>query len=47
MTRTLKHFANNCQGNDRPDCPIIEEITNARDVNMTDGPARFGVSSLR
>jgi Cu(I)-responsive transcriptional regulator len=47
MTRTLKHLSNTCQGNDRPDCPIIEEIANARDVNMTDGPARFGVSSLR
>lgn len=47
MTRTLKHLANTCQGNDRPDCPIIEEIANARDFNMTDGPARFCVSSLR
>lgn len=47
MTRTLKHLANTCQGNDRPDCPIIEEIANARDVNMTDSPARFGVSGLR
>ena len=24
MTRTLKHLANNCHGDGRPDCPIIE-----------------------
>jgi Cu(I)-responsive transcriptional regulator len=26
MRRTLEHLAKTCQGNDRPDCPIIEEL---------------------
>lgn len=26
MVKTLEHLANNCHGNDRPDCPIIESL---------------------
>ncbi|HEX7749395.1 MAG TPA: Cu(I)-responsive transcriptional regulator [Bordetella sp.] len=26
MADTLKHLARNCYGNDRPECPIIEEL---------------------
>ena len=26
MRRTLEHLARSCQGDDRPDCPIIEEL---------------------
>lgn len=26
MTLTLEHLADNCHGNDRPDCPIIEDL---------------------
>lgn len=26
MVKTLKHLARNCHGDDRPDCPIIEEL---------------------
>lgn len=26
MRRTLEHLAKTCHGNDRPDCPIIEEL---------------------
>jgi MerR family transcriptional regulator, copper efflux regulator len=26
MTSTLKHLANHCHGDDRPDCPIIESF---------------------
>jgi len=26
MTQTLEHLANHCHGNDRPDCPIIEDL---------------------
>ena len=26
MIRTLRHLANACDGSDRPDCPIIEEL---------------------
>lgn len=26
MRRTLEHLARNCHGNDRPDCPIIDDL---------------------
>ena len=26
MADTLRHLAHNCQGNNRPDCPIIQEL---------------------
>lgn len=47
MTRTLKHLAGHCHGDDRPDCPIIEEIANgSAQVNMEVNP-RFGVAALK
>lgn len=27
MAATLQHLADHCRGNDRPDCPIIEELS--------------------
>lgn len=27
MRRSLEHLARNCHGDDRPDCPIIEELS--------------------
>jgi copper chaperone len=32
----LRHLAENCHGDDRPDCPIIEELAE----RPTDGPKR-------
>jgi Cu(I)-responsive transcriptional regulator len=29
MADTLKHLARHCHGNDRPECPIIEELEGA------------------
>lgn len=29
MTETLRHLASNCQGNNRPDCPILTSLGNA------------------
>ena len=26
MARTLKHLANNCHGDERPDCPILDDL---------------------
>jgi len=26
MVKTLKHLVNNCNGDDRPDCPILDEL---------------------
>jgi MerR family transcriptional regulator, copper efflux regulator len=30
MRHTLEHLAATCQGNDRPDCPIIEKLATGR-----------------
>ena len=29
LRRQLSFLANNCQGNDRPECPILDELSNA------------------
>jgi hypothetical protein len=31
MAATLKHLVKHCQGDDRPDCPIIDEFANPGD----------------
>ncbi|WP_025602949.1 Cu(I)-responsive transcriptional regulator [Burkholderia sp. WSM2230] len=36
MRDTLAHLANHCQGNDRPDCPIIERLA-AADTVLQEG----------
>lgn len=30
MCRTLEHLAESCHGNDRPDCPILDELDTGR-----------------
>ncbi|PDT10215.1 Cu(I)-responsive transcriptional regulator [Rhizobium sp. M1] len=48
MTKTLKHLASHCHGDDRPDCPIIDEIANAGAMSdLLPMDARFGVGGLR
>ncbi|OWV92726.1 transcriptional regulator [Rhizobium sp. R72] len=48
MTETLKHLANHCHGDDRPDCPIIEEFANASGGDdIPSMNSRFGVNGLR
>lgn len=32
MRRTLEHLAKTCQGDDRPDCPIIETLATGGDA---------------
>jgi Cu(I)-responsive transcriptional regulator len=46
MTNTLKHLASHCHGDDRPDCPIIEEIANSADARKPSVNARFGLTAL-
>ena len=41
MTRTLKHLASNCHGDDRPDCPIIEGFAEGRG-GIDKAPAKEG-----
>ncbi|TCU14882.1 Cu(I)-responsive transcriptional regulator [Rhizobium sullae] len=49
MTETLKHLANHCHGDDRPDCPIIDEFANSaqKDDDLPAINARFGVNGFR
>ena len=47
MTKTLKHLANNCQGNGRPDCPIIEEIANASEKETRRSMLGLGFSAMK
>ncbi|WP_324765328.1 Cu(I)-responsive transcriptional regulator (plasmid) [Sinorhizobium meliloti] len=46
MTKTLKHLASHCHGDDRPECPIIEEIAKVADGKSPRVNARFGLSAL-
>lgn len=46
MTKTLKHLACHCHGDDRPECPIIEEIAKVDDGKSPRINARFGLSTL-
>lgn len=44
MSHTLKHLADHCNGDDRPDCPIIEEFAEAAIVPAPNSRRpRFGV----
>ncbi|MEY9559501.1 Cu(I)-responsive transcriptional regulator [Sinorhizobium fredii] len=48
MTRTLKHLASHCHGDDRPECPIIDEIASGVGKESTDAvKTRFGIVSLK
>ncbi|MDQ0561269.1 Cu(I)-responsive transcriptional regulator [Rhizobium mesoamericanum] len=49
MTETLKHLANHCHGDERPDCPIIEEFANAGDGDDVPATmhARFGLNGIK
>jgi len=43
MAATLRHLAENCQGNDRPDCPIIRDLACADPAGAApEGPRRSG-----
>ncbi|QRM45128.1 Cu(I)-responsive transcriptional regulator [Rhizobium sp. BG4] len=46
MSRTLKHLASHCHGDERPDCPIIDEIATGKE-EMPEIKAKFGVNGLR
>jgi Cu(I)-responsive transcriptional regulator len=49
MTNTLRHLANNCHGNDRPDCPIIEgfaETDSKLDQPKVREGKKFGIASV-
>ncbi len=39
MSRTLRHLAECCHGNDRPQCPIIDDLARASPKPRTASPA--------
>jgi Cu(I)-responsive transcriptional regulator len=34
MSRTLQHLAGHCHGNDRPDCPILDDLADEQQASM-------------
>lgn len=46
MSETLRHLADNCHGDGRPDCPIIEEFAEAAPVQPKKRKPRFGVTGI-
>ncbi|TIX93118.1 Cu(I)-responsive transcriptional regulator [Rhizobium sp. P44RR-XXIV] len=48
MTETLKHLAKHCHGDERPDCPIIEEFANPDAASHLPAvSAPFGINGMR
>lgn len=46
MSDTLRHLADNCQGDDRPECPIIEGFASAFHPAPKKVRPRFGVTGI-
>jgi MerR family transcriptional regulator, copper efflux regulator len=39
MQRTLQHLIHCCQGDERPDCPILDDLAGLRDTDALPAPA--------
>lgn len=47
MSRTLKHLAAHCHGDERPDCPILDDLAEAGStLAKASEPARFGTAGI-
>lgn len=47
MIATLKHLADNCSDDDRPDCPILKDLAEGRHGDCASAPEnRFGVARV-
>ena len=46
MSKTLRHLADHCHGDDRPDCPIIEGFAAAAAPAAKKRQPRFGVTDI-
>jgi hypothetical protein len=44
MSSTLKHLAEHCHGDERPECPILDGFAAGITSSTHKGPARFGVT---
>ncbi|MBL0373861.1 Cu(I)-responsive transcriptional regulator [Rhizobium sp. KVB221] len=48
MARTLGYLANHCQGNDRPDCPILDDLAQMdREPRRHADATKFGRTGIR
>lgn len=47
MAKALKHLAANCHGDDRPDCPIIEELAHGGCGKAAESHLGHGFEKLR
>jgi Cu(I)-responsive transcriptional regulator len=47
MVATLSHLASCCQGDERPDCPILADLATAEPETAELVPPRFGVTGVR
>ncbi len=48
MIATLKHLAENCTDDDRPDCPILRDLAEGRPGECASAPEnRFGVTRVQ
>jgi len=46
MSRALRHLADRCGGDERPDCPILDELADAPGLGLKAArPSRRGLSS--
>lgn len=46
MSQTLRHLADHCHGDDRPECPIIEEFAEIKVSAPRKHRPRFGATSI-
>lgn len=46
MSKTLRHLADHCHGDDRPDCPIIEGFAAATATTAKKRQPRFGITDI-
>ncbi len=44
MSKTLRHLAEHCHGDDRPQCPIIESLSNGFQASIIKSPKRSKLS---
>jgi MerR family copper efflux transcriptional regulator len=47
MRRTLEHLVHHCHGDQRPDCPILDDLASATDLHTGHGSSRAGTNGER
>jgi len=46
LARTLRHLADNCSGDGRPDCPILDDLADATVARASADPSKFLLGCL-